>query len=441
MSRASRIAQSFRRDERGTVAVLFGLTTVVVFGMVGLAVDVGRVFAARSHLQAASDAAALAGSQQGDFTDQQRITMAKSVFTANTRGSAMTAGVIPTATVEGGKVTVSSDAVIGTLFMQVLIPSLAGTSVGGSSTGSAGVIINAAAGSTIATAGANLGQGCILALDVNGQYGVKINGGSGGSFINANCGMFVNNETNGPIDGNSHGHINTTFTCVRSSYYDDDTQYAVPPTTHCPAVADPFAGMTAPTVGNCTFNNKRVRDNDSAAAHTLSPGVYCGGLDITSKNMVTFQPGTYIIKNGQFSMSSSSKAQGTGVFFYLTGNNARISWGSGAQTVFSAPATGTWAGMLIWGAEALSNAHRIGSHANSKFQGAVYTPTSEIDIQCSGEVNATADWTVWVVKQLQISSGASLTVNSNYASSVTPTPTGMLSGLGRNSTPTLARLR
>jgi Flp pilus assembly protein TadG len=427
----------FASDERGGVAIIFGLMTSVVIGIVGLAVDYGRLFQTRAHLQMASDAAALAGSQTGTFTEQQRVQMADAVFKANTARHSLTQAAVSDIRVNGKIVTVDAQVSVSTLFMQVLMPNQSTVTNETSST-SNGINIYAVAGAETGDPGQTLGQGCILALDVNGQYGVKINGGSGGSYINANCGMFVNNETTSPIFGNSYGHINTTFTCVRKTYYDTSTQYAVLPTTNCDKVEDPFKDMTKPIVGGCTHTNKSIQNNDSPAAHILYPGTYCGGINITSKKTVTFMPGEYVMTGGQFQMSSQSKAVGSNVFFYL--KDTRVSWGSSAQTVFTGITSGTWKGFLFWLDGALSNAHRFGSTSQSKFQGAVYSPQAEIDIQCSGDVNVTADWTVWVVKQLQISSGANLTVNANYATSATPVPTGMLSALARTTPPTPTRL-
>ena len=51
------------RDERGTVAITFALTTIVVFAVVGGAVDFGRAVLAREKLQSTVDSAALAAAR------------------------------------------------------------------------------------------------------------------------------------------------------------------------------------------------------------------------------------------------------------------------------------------------------------------------------------------------------------------------------------------
>ena len=52
------------RNERGAVAIYVALTMVVFLGIAALAIDVGYTRVARTELQRAADAAALAGARQ-----------------------------------------------------------------------------------------------------------------------------------------------------------------------------------------------------------------------------------------------------------------------------------------------------------------------------------------------------------------------------------------
>lgn len=51
-----------RFRQRGAVAVVVGLTIVMLAGMVGLAIDGGHLYLTKTELQNASDACALAAS-------------------------------------------------------------------------------------------------------------------------------------------------------------------------------------------------------------------------------------------------------------------------------------------------------------------------------------------------------------------------------------------
>jgi Flp pilus assembly protein TadG len=55
--------KKFQGDERGSIAIMFGLTAFVLFWCVGLAIDGARAYAVNSRITAAIDAAALAGAR------------------------------------------------------------------------------------------------------------------------------------------------------------------------------------------------------------------------------------------------------------------------------------------------------------------------------------------------------------------------------------------
>ena len=65
------------------------------------------------------------------------------------------------------------------------------------------------------------------------------------------------------------------------------------------AVPDPYAGLTIPTPTTCNFSDKKY-------SGTLSPGIYCGGIEIGSKATVVFQPGTYYLDQGDFSVGAQA---------------------------------------------------------------------------------------------------------------------------------------
>lgn len=53
----------FRNDDRGSISILFGISCIVLFGLIGLALDSSRYYNYTARLQAALDAAALAGAR------------------------------------------------------------------------------------------------------------------------------------------------------------------------------------------------------------------------------------------------------------------------------------------------------------------------------------------------------------------------------------------
>ena len=70
----------FKSDERGNVALTFGLTIFMMVGFIGASVDIGRLLLARKQTQEAMDAAVLAGVRK--YQDTSDINAAKSTANA-----------------------------------------------------------------------------------------------------------------------------------------------------------------------------------------------------------------------------------------------------------------------------------------------------------------------------------------------------------------------
>lgn len=99
-------------DQSGSVAMLFGVTILVLCGMVAFSVDYSRTIAVRSRLQAAADAAVLAASPTGGQTQDQVNANVTNTFTYNMPDQYMSASVTvdpPVAITNGYRVTASAD--------------------------------------------------------------------------------------------------------------------------------------------------------------------------------------------------------------------------------------------------------------------------------------------------------------------------------------------
>ena len=74
---------TFRLDERGNVAITFGLMLVPICGIMGLAVDYSRTITAQNRMQASADAAVLAAVNARNSSEAERITLAQATFRSN----------------------------------------------------------------------------------------------------------------------------------------------------------------------------------------------------------------------------------------------------------------------------------------------------------------------------------------------------------------------
>ena len=163
---------------------------------------------------------------------------------------------------------------------------------------------------------------CMIALDANGT---KSTGNS--DAINAsNCLVQVNSNNNDAVDMSGSTTIKTAENCFVGKLHTYSPSSVSPAAdATCNVLVDPFAGLAKPTIGACDYNKYKAPNNS-----TLSPGVYCGGLTISSTT-VTFAPGLYIIKDGDLNASGTSTMTGNGVTFFLTGNGAGVTSSGGSS--------------------------------------------------------------------------------------------------------------
>lgn len=85
LDRAVRTIRAWKRDERGNVAMMFGLSLGAMIMMIGGAVDIGRWLNARDQTQASMDAAVLAGARtlQTGGTELAALNTARNTYKSN----------------------------------------------------------------------------------------------------------------------------------------------------------------------------------------------------------------------------------------------------------------------------------------------------------------------------------------------------------------------
>lgn len=90
--------RTFARDVRGTVALIFALTAILIVSVVGGAVDFGRWYQARSQIQNLIDAAVLAGGRMMQTTQSQGEALAAAQSYFDAMKSPLPVGATPTFT-------------------------------------------------------------------------------------------------------------------------------------------------------------------------------------------------------------------------------------------------------------------------------------------------------------------------------------------------------
>ncbi|HYL32951.1 MAG TPA: TadE/TadG family type IV pilus assembly protein [Stellaceae bacterium] len=371
--------KSLRRlacDDRGQVAILFGLLVIVLAAVVGAGLDYGRAVQIRAGLQNAVDSAAIAGVNvytapsakssaealaqnyvaKGTDALPPKVTVVSTTVTSGTTGSGNN-----TAYTMYASVTAS----VPTTFLSFYQKTMTVTA------------------SATATRTPPKGTACILALNASAAAAVSLAGST--SVGMSNCGVAVNSSSSDGLDLKGNASLSVQSATLVGNAYSASGNALLTVTNgvkyNQPTVADPYAAYTIPAFSGCKSTNYAT-----SSTVTLQPGVYCGGIATTAQAIVTLSPGVYFLDGGGLSMTGGSIIAGTGVTIILTSSGAARSIGSfdvagttGLQ--ITAPTTGPTAGIALWvdRRAPLDSGNTLTGSIGIEVTGAIYAPSQSID--------------------------------------------------------------
>jgi len=224
---------------------------------------------------------------------------------------------------------------------------------------------------------------CLLSLSKTAVRAIEISGGA--ALASVGCAVQANSSDEDAIYASGSSSAMAEQFCAVGGY--EGNNFTPKPKT-CGYVEDPYKDMFAPNTSGCDYNNTQIKKQDGPTI--LSSGVYCGGIDVQTQGEVVFNAGLYVIKNGALTFASGSKVTGSGVTFYFTGTNTRLSVISSATVDLTAPTSGTYDG-FIFIQDPLSNPGQFTGKQNEiqgggsiKIVGTIYFPTQPITISGNG---------------------------------------------------------
>jgi hypothetical protein len=400
-------------NRRGQAVILFTLMLVPLLGMIGLVVDIGWAYYRHQAAQAAADAAASAagiaasaaagGGGATCSTHAVSCPVGEYVCPANPSTT-------PTNNLDTGCLYAKENGFVTTGRQKVTMQA----GVGAAPTAS-GVTISywvvakvseqipqmfsAVLGfpnATItarATTGTRDGSagGCIITLNPTLPGALS---GSGTPNITSGCGVYVNSNSSTAINLNGGASITTNGT-ARTQIVGNCSgcgNISPAPQTGAPTITDPFADMNPPTVGSCTQTSTlSLGSHDS---QTISPGVYCGGWDLSAQSHLSLNPGTYVIRapsgggTWALNMGGQTTLSGTGVTIYI--QTGGISMAGGASVNLTAPSSGTYQGILFFQDRSDTTASTLVGGTGQLMNGVLYFPKANLTYTGGSSTNATA---------------------------------------------------
>lgn len=394
MSRSQKQRHSFNEQIDGNVGIFFALALVPMLSIIGASIDLGQAYTYKKQLQELTDAASVAGARLPATSNDNRM----NAIVTNFEHNAATKNLInlkPEYTANNAEVGVKATATSPTTILKLL--------------GVDGIPVEAKTRARSQVQ--NGGVICLLALDENVQEGLHLQGIN--KMSQQDCWAWVNSKADTAINAVGASTGKAQGFCVAGGVLGAD-HFAPPPFRGCDPYADPFAAQFAsntPYVGDCTKTNLRIKNTYAV----LTPGTYCGGINIGVHAEVLFMPGTYVIKNGTLDMDAQSSASGTGVTFFFTGTNTGIDIKSGSNLVLRAPTSGSYES-FVFIQDRTSNPGatvNIQGGGHVKLEGVLYAPTWKVSIGGNGEVNQEAKFWTMVAGSFHMEGNGQLYINSD----------------------------
>ncbi len=193
-----------------------------------------------------------------------------------------------------------------------------------------------------AVARVELKDSCIWSLDPSASSAVKV---VGTAEVNLDCTVRVNSDDSTALKQAGSGCLNAEGFEIAGGF----TAGCIGPTpsTGAGSFDDPLAPLPSPDYSGCDVT---TQTNISTGTATLEPGVYCENISISSDELVTFEPGIYIIEGSGISITGQANVFGDGVTFFFTLSDAAsdvMMVAGGATVNFTAPDSGIYAGILL----------------------------------------------------------------------------------------------
>jgi Flp pilus assembly protein TadG len=342
------------------VIVLFALLLPALIGIVGLAVDGGRLLAARRHLQAVADAAAWAAATEVVYGTPANASATAQWYATQNGETSVTVAQPPTSGPYAGRagyVSVQVDHALTLTLMQVFHPAPMPISV-------------------TATAGPSPGPA---------PYGLLALSPTGGISLTGTTGVVVHNSSAGSnytIAAGGSGSLAADLLVTAAGSISGSaaglrgTQSSVGP------IPDPLARLAAPPIPATTVAGLTVTGSDQAL--TAQPGRWTGDLTVNgSNNQVTLAPGVYYFDAGaKIDLNGgTNRVLGNGVLIYLAGTST-ISLAGGASLQVTAPSappyTGGASGLVVFAARDNTSLIDLNGGATTLLTGTVYAPAAPV---------------------------------------------------------------
>ncbi|MER0238400.1 pilus assembly protein TadG-related protein [Fulvimarina sp. MAC8] len=374
-SEAIRRSRALCRERDGSTSIIAALVVPVLVAAIGFGVETGLWYAEQRGLQHAADVAVHAAALRKNSGADEATMRAAAHYVAAQSGFTVADDVFR---LDSPAVTGPHAGEEGTVELRVSITQERLFSA----------IIDDTPTVLGARAVARIDQqsnACILALAPTASGAVSVGGST--EITLDGCEIAANSNASDSFD--MFGEASLTTGCIQTvgqamTTGGLDLTECESVREHAAPVSDPYRTVPEPALsGSCEKNNVGHPNKSTTLTPTENhaSGVkvmrFCDGLAI--KGPVKLEPGLYIVENGDVTMNGGASIEGSGVTIYLT-NNARMKLTGNGDVNLSAPTSGPYSGLLVFGGRDQTGIeHKIAGTTDSVMQGAIYLPASDVE--------------------------------------------------------------
>ena len=402
----------------------------------GAAIDYTHVARVKKDLQTIADASAVAGAREfrlGNSASTLLVASTTAFANDSLAAKAITATVDVQVDMANKTITVTLASTVPTFVMKMI-----GTK---STTPSATATAKVVGGAPI----------CALALETKTPLAFFMQ--KSAKLQAPGCAVYSDSTNAGGMWIQDSASLTAAFTCTAGGSKKISSGTVTPtPQTDCPPIPDPLAARSPPPVGStCDYTNHVVRDTDAI----LSPGVYCGGLQVLATHgktaSATLKSGVYVIKDGPLvvggnvlirdpknilvALDGDVTFSGTNVGFYFLTTNpkaaldkvGRLALFKSSHVSLTAPKVGAMTGILFFEDRNVAQEvqHFVTSDDTRQLLGTIYLPKGDLLIDASKPVADKSAYTIVVARKFLLSEGPTMVLNANYDQTDIPVPEGV----------------
>lgn len=388
--------RGFLHHEGGNVVLFTAAVVPVLAVAAGFAVDHATLLRTHDSLQNAADAAALAGAREMSVyagpSASQREAAAKDAAAKHV-----------TSLVPDASYSVEPSAPNGTV--DVTLTTVQPVAFGGLF-GRPSRTVTAEATATY------MGQrpsGCLIALSPAEHIGIKMQGAA--KVAASNCGIWSNAA--GPSAIHMHGAPSMQGRVVCAEHSSGNATNRISPElrSDCGLAPDPFASVPLGQSYSCDYTDYAFPKHAKSA--DLSPGVYCGGLEIDID--VQLSPGLFVFKDGVLLLKGNARVAGAGVSLLMTGDGAGLQMQGNPDLTLTAPDSGALAGIAVAVADTKGAAPTSELQGSPRLtvEGSVYMPGQQLVMQGNPQISITGTASKLVASSFDLQGSPDLTVQAN----------------------------